>query len=215
MTAARPPASRPRRRFLIGTAVGLFLGMAAGVLIGGSVLMKGDDREAEPTGGAVDRTRTATGAKARAIDRDTVIERARSWNPGTARRVPYSQTRNHDGYRTDGSGYASMALGLRKPGPNTINLASPALSRRIGMSELARGDLVIDPVGGNTARAVVIFDRWADSGRTSYWAYQQRAQYGTDHRVVRHGLQPGDDFRAYRPVNIRDVASGQDTAAPD
>ncbi|MGC5014938.1 helix-turn-helix domain-containing protein [Streptosporangium sp. DT93] len=215
LTVSRPPAGRPRRRFLIGTAVGLFLGTAAGLAIGGSVLMNGEGEKAGPTGTTVDRARATTGAKAKAIDRDTVIERAESWHPGTERRIPYSQTRNHDGYRTDGSGYASMALGLRKPGPNTISLVSAAFSRPIGMRELLRGDLVIDPVGGSTARAVVVFDRWADSGRTSYWAYQQRAQYGTDHRVVRHGLRPGDDFRAYRPVNIREGAPGRDTASPE
>jgi hypothetical protein len=189
--------------------------MAAGVAIGGSVLMNRKDEDPEPPGAATGQATVTTAGRAAAIDRETVIERAESWRPGTEQRVPYSQLKKHDGYRTDGSGYVSMALGLRKPGPNTISLASPGLSRRIKMSELMRGDLVIDPVGGNTARAVVIFDRWADSGRTSYWAYQQRAQYGTDHRVVRHGLVPGDDFRAYRPVNLRDGVTGQDTAAPE
>ncbi|GAA3003432.1 helix-turn-helix domain-containing protein [Streptosporangium longisporum] len=215
MAVSRPPSGRSRRRFLIGTAVGLSLGMAAGVAIGGSVLMNRKDEDPEPPGAATGQATVTTAGRAAAIDRETVIERAESWRPGTAQRVPYSQLKKHDGYRTDGSGYVSMALGLRKPGPNTISLASPGLSRRIKMSELMRGDLVIDPVGGNTARAVVIFDRWADSGHTSYWAYQQRAQYGTDHRVVRHGLVPGDDFRAYRPVNLRDGATGQDTAAPE
>ncbi|GGT10236.1 hypothetical protein GCM10010156_78210 [Planobispora rosea] len=137
------------------------------------------------------------------ITRAQVIARAKSWNPATAQRVPYSQTKTRGGYRTDGSGYVSMALGLGKPGPITVDLVKSAYTRPIAMSQLLQGDLVIDPVGGNTARMVVIFDRWADAKRTSYWAYQQRAGYGTDHRVVTHGLRAGTQFRAYRPVRIR------------
>ncbi|GAA3788009.1 hypothetical protein GCM10022226_03210 [Sphaerisporangium flaviroseum] len=216
-TAPRGPTGRLRRRVLIGAALGLSVGvgMVAGAVLGGSALGSragGDTRTAGPTlqsgaGGATRPVRPVA-----TIDRATVIARARSWRPTTAQRVPYSQFKSHAGYRTDGSGYASMALGLAKPGPNTISLASPDYSRRVKMTELLQGDLVIDPLGGNTARAVVIFDKWADAGRTSYWAYQQRAGYGTDHRVVKHGLKPGDQFRAYRPINIRGPA--QITPAP-
>ncbi|MDH2425304.1 hypothetical protein [Sphaerisporangium sp. TRM90804] len=137
------------------------------------------------------------------VTRAQVIARAKTWNPGTAKRVPYSQAKKYGGYRADGSGYVSMTLGLAKPGPLTTALASSAHGRPIKMAELLQGDLVIDPVGGNTARAVVIFDKWADTARTSYWAYQQRAGYGTDYRVVKHGLTTGTQFRAYRPSRIR------------
>ncbi|MFC4530950.1 hypothetical protein [Sphaerisporangium dianthi] len=137
------------------------------------------------------------------VTRAQVIARAKTWNPATAKRVPYSQGKQYGGYRTDGSGYVSMTLGLPKPGPLTTALASSAYSRPIKMAELLQGDLVIDPVGGNTARAVVIFDKWANAAHTSYWAYQQRAGYGTDHRVVDHGLTSGTQFRAYRPTRIR------------
>ncbi|WP_436760220.1 helix-turn-helix domain-containing protein [Streptosporangium sp. V21-05] len=208
--------SRPRRRFLIGTALGLSVGVAAGVVLGGSALESRAGEGAGPaatvSGGV---TSGATGAAKPAVDRAGMIGRARSWHPATARRVPYSQFKTYGGYRTDGSGYVSMTLGLPKPGPNTINLASPNFSRRIEMTELLQGDLVIDPVGGNTARAVVIFDRWADAGRTSYWAYQQRSGYGTDHRVVEHGLKPGDQFRAHRPVNLKNGVPASDTPASD
>jgi hypothetical protein len=95
-----------------------------------------------------------------------------------------------------------MALGL--PGPDTIALTAATYTRPIRMADLRQGDLVINPVGDSTERSVVIFDRWADAGRGSYWAYQQRRGYGTDHRRVRHGLEPRSEFRAYRPVNLRD-----------
>ncbi|WP_436760219.1 hypothetical protein [Streptosporangium sp. V21-05] len=137
------------------------------------------------------------------VTRAQVIARAKTWKPATAQRVPYSQTKQYGGYRADGSGYVSMTLGLAKPGPITTALATKTHTKPIKMTELLQGDLVIDPVGGNTARQVVIFDRWADAKRTSYWAYQQRSGYGTDHRVVKHGLTTGTQFRAYRPVRIR------------
>ncbi|MGJ6964273.1 hypothetical protein ACSDR0_20405 [Streptosporangium sp. G11] len=137
------------------------------------------------------------------VTRAQVIARAKTWKPATAQRVPYSQTKKLGGYRTDGSGYVSMTLGLAKPGPITTALATSTHTRPIKMTDLLQGDLVIDPVGGNTARQALIFDRWADAKRTSYWAYQQRSGYGTDHRVVKHGLTSGTQFRAYRPVRIR------------
>ncbi|MEU6407366.1 hypothetical protein [Microbispora sp. NPDC046933] len=76
------------------------------------------------------RTPTADDARQR------VIDRAKTWNPGTPQRVPYDQGKYHNGYRTDCSGYASMALGLNPPGPNTVALASPAVSSPIAMADL-------------------------------------------------------------------------------
>ncbi|MEU4830183.1 hypothetical protein [Streptosporangium sp. NPDC023615] len=137
------------------------------------------------------------------VTRSEVVARARTWNPGTARRVPYSQTARHGGYRTDGSGYASMALRLGAPGPDSRGLSSARHSRPIPVSELRSGDLIIRATGPATARQVIVFDRWADAGRTSYWAYQQRRGYGTDHRRMSEGLSAGSGFTAHRPLTIR------------
>ncbi|WP_218671260.1 hypothetical protein [Microbispora sp. GKU 823] len=139
------------------------------------------------------RTHTADDARQR------VIDRAKTWNPRTPQRVPYDQGKYHNGYRTDCSGYASMALGLNPPGLNTVALASSAVSSPIAMSDLLPGDLVIDATGDNNTRHVVIFESWANPARTSYWAYEQRGGYGTDHRVLTYGLKPGSEFHAYRP----------------
>ncbi|MGC5014936.1 hypothetical protein ACLQ2R_29570 [Streptosporangium sp. DT93] len=137
------------------------------------------------------------------VTRAEVVARARTWNPGTARRVPYSQTALQGGYRADGSGYASMALRLGTPGPDSRGLSSARHSRPVPISGLRSGDLVIRAGGPATARQVIIFDRWADAGRTSYWAYQQRRGYGTDHRRVSEGLSAGTGFAAYRPLTVR------------
>ncbi|MFC6081275.1 hypothetical protein [Sphaerisporangium aureirubrum] len=138
-------------------------------------------------------------AAAADVTRQSVIDRAKTWNPGTAQRVPYSQSKYHNGYRTDCSGYASMALGLNAPGPNTVTLASPGVSTPMAMGDLLPGDLVIDAIGDSNSRHVVIFEGWANAARSSYWAYEQRGGYGTDHRVLTYGLNAGSQFRAYRP----------------
>ncbi|MEV3922379.1 hypothetical protein [Actinomadura coerulea] len=135
--------------------------------------------------------------------RSKVIARARTWHPHTGRRVPYSQTSTHDGYRTDCSGYVSMALGLPKPGTNTVGLTSSRYTERVEMSELKKGDLVMDALGSNTTRHVVIFEKWADKAHSSYWAYEQRGRYGTDHRTLDYGLSSDDEYKAYRPTSLK------------
>ncbi|MES9535918.1 hypothetical protein [Actinomadura sp. NPDC000600] len=142
-------------------------------------------------------------ADPKAAKRALVIKRAKSWHPHTAQRVPYSQTGSHNGYRTDCSGYVSMALGLPKPGPNTVGLTSSRYTQRIKMSQLKKGDLVMDALGSNTTRHVVIFEKWANKQHTSYWAYEQRGRYGTDHRTLTYGLSSGDEYKAYRPTSLK------------
>ncbi|MFI0353164.1 hypothetical protein [Actinomadura sp. 9N407] len=149
--------------------------------------------------GKSDTGREADGAR---DDRSDVITRAKTWDPHTDRRVPYSQTDYHDGYRTDCSGYVAMALDLPKPGPNTVGLTASRYTERIKMSELKKGDLVMDAEGTNTTRHVVIFEKWADEDRTSYWAYEQRGRYGTDHRTRDYGLSSGSEYTAYRPKKL-------------
>ena len=116
--------------------------------------------------------------------------------------MPYSQTDYHNGYRTDCSGFVAMTLGLAKPGPNTVGLTSSRYTERIKMSELKKGDLVMDAEGTNTTRHVVIFEKWADKAHTSYWAYEQRGRYGTDYRTRDYGLDSGSEYKAYRPKKL-------------
>jgi hypothetical protein len=75
------------------------------------------------------------------------------------------------------------------------------------MAQLQGGDLVINATGDAGVRQVVIFEKWADPGRGSYWAFQQRRGYGTDHLVLREGLGGSGNFNAYRPRNIRTDAA--------
>jgi|1185.fasta_scaffold42368_3 hypothetical protein len=136
------------------------------------------------------------------ITRAKVIANAKTWHPHTSSRVPYSQSKTHGGYRTDCSGYASMALALGKPGLNTVGLAKSSVSTRIKMSQLKQGDLVIDATGNSNTRHVVIFEKWANSKHTSYWEYEQRGSYGTDHRTRTYGLSSGSQYHAYHPKKL-------------
>jgi hypothetical protein len=136
------------------------------------------------------------------ITRAKVIANAKTWHPHTSSRVPYSQSKTHGGYRTDCSGYASMALALGKPGLNTVGLAKSSVSTRIKMSQLKQGDLVIDATGTSNTRHVVIFEKWANSKHTAYWEYEQRGSYGTDHRTRTYGLASGSQYHAYHPKKL-------------
>lgn len=139
-----------------------------------------------------------TGAKA-GISRDTVIARAKTWLTAVdGHQVPYSQSKTFQGYRTDCSGYVSMALKYGKPGTNTVGLASSQFTNKIKMSQLQKGDLIIDANGSNTTRHVVIFEKWTSSAHKSYRAYEQRGGHGTDHSTRSYGLG-NDEYDAYRP----------------
>lgn len=137
-------------------------------------------------------------------DRDKAINRATTWltagpNGGP---VPYSQSTKKNGYRTDCSGYVSMALQLPKGewgGPNTEALATSTYTRPMAsMANLKKGDLVIDKTGSSTTRHVVIFEKWTSSAKTSYWAYEQSGDGGTHHRTRTYGLG-SDQYDPYRP----------------
>ena len=149
---------------------------------------------------------TPAHAAATPMYRYEIINRANSWltaNNGT--RVPYDQNRTWtDGYRQDCSGYASMAAKLDKPGPNTVELNTATWTSPISMSELKRGDLVIDAIGDGNNRHAVIFDRWTDTSKTRYFAYEQRGDWGTDYRSRTYGLEPYSDYKARRLNNVID-----------
>ncbi|MFE7644324.1 hypothetical protein [Streptomyces phaeoluteigriseus] len=121
------------------------------------------------------------------------------------RLVPYSQNpRWRDGCRQDCSGYASMALGLPTPGTDTVGLTDHRLTHPIPMSELQPGDLVIDAIGNNNTRHVVIFEKWNDDSHRSNTAYEQWGGPGISHRSLTYGRAAGSEYKAYRPLQYGD-----------
>ncbi len=196
----RPLARRVRSRVGLQGAVALAVLAALGMM-GVAALVTKSSRSLIPG-------TSMSGLRAAPVTRSQVLARALLWHPHSARRVPYSQSKVYEGYRTDCSGYASMTLGLGGgiDAPNTQTLVTAAYSTPIAMSALQPGDLVIDAVGDNNERHAVIFEKWANPAHSAYWEYEQRGRYGTDHTIRTYGLPKGSSFHAYRPRNLVDDA---------
>jgi hypothetical protein len=99
------------------------------------------------------------------IMRNDVMTRAKSW---LDERVYYSQARSHTNrfgtYRTDCSGYVSMAWGLSSS-LTTWTLWN--VSNKIGPGELQPGDALLKDSGGTDH--VALFVRWAGPNRPVVW----------------------------------------------
>lgn len=117
--------------------------------------------------------------------------RANSW---VAARVGYSQTAYYSNqygrYRQDCSGFVSMVWGL---GSSLTTWTLPSVSHPIGKNDLATGDILLDNTGGD-AHAVV-FDRWTNSARTKYMAWEQTPPYTVYHEL------PYPYWSGYGPYN--------------
>lgn len=104
------------------------------------------------------------------ITREEILERAQYWiDEG----VPYSMTGYYPDllgrdYRTDCSGFVSMALHATAPGANTVSLVE--IAEQISYDDIQPGDFV-GTLGEGTGGAnghVAIFDSWTDDSKTEY-----------------------------------------------
>jgi peptidoglycan hydrolase-like protein with peptidoglycan-binding domain len=131
-----------------------------------------------------------------------ILSRAASWN-GT----PYSSTVYKDGpggdiaYRTDCSGYVSMALHLSSS-LSTISL--PSVVHSISKADLQPGDIigVLGPNTGGNAGHVLIFDGWADSAHSQYYAWENSGDAGVHHPTIPYPYWPntsGPSASLYQP----------------
>ncbi|MCO5968747.1 hypothetical protein [Actinoallomurus soli] len=109
------------------------------------------------------------------ISRNEVIQRAAYWYKHRAG-IRYNwqgSYRDPDGqhrYRTDCSGYVSMALHL-KTSASTVTL--PGYGVKIGRKSMKKGDFtgILGAGTGGAAGHVRIFEKWANKAHTAYWAY--------------------------------------------
>ncbi|MCF2528028.1 peptidoglycan-binding protein [Yinghuangia soli] len=137
------------------------------------------------------------------VTRQQILERARTWSDIV---VPYSQSAYRGGYRTDCSGFVSMAWGLSE-NAWTGNLANYAYP--IAKSDLKPGDILLFHNYANPVRGshVVIFERWTDSSRTGYVGYEQ-TQPGTKHRTIPYAyFNYASSYKPYRYKNISEGGS--------
>lgn len=104
------------------------------------------------------------------ISRQEILDRADFW---IAQGIPYSMEKtepdvNGRAYRTDCSGFVSMALHADSPGRNTVTL--PEIATAITMDEIKPGDFIgtLGAGTGGAAGHVVLFTSWTDSSKTAY-----------------------------------------------
>ena len=106
------------------------------------------------------------------IKRSEVIARARYWLGKGIRYNWNGAHRDPEGrmYRTDCSGYVSMALHLSSS-LNTVTL--PGIGHRISKKSLQAGDFIghLGPGTEGAGGHVRLFEKWANSAHTLYWAY--------------------------------------------
>lgn len=108
-----------------------------------------------------------------AITRKQVVKRANAW---VKKRVPYSQSRHHRGYRQDCSGFVSMAWKLKKS-YTTRTISSKA--KRISRKALQPGDAVLIP--GH----ISIFAGWKNRKKGTYYALEETRPGSHAKRQVR------------------------------
>jgi putative cell wall-binding protein len=140
-------------------------------------------------------------APAMAIHRSVVVTRGKAW---LVDHVPYSQSRYHESYRTDCSGFVSMCWGLTTGSGEPLSLSTRTLpttkgiASTIATSALLPGDIMVDP-GHHT----FLFVQWADSSRKSMITLEEGgSSTGTLSRVRSlASLSPG--YRAYRRQGIQ------------
>jgi len=77
--------------------------------------------------------------------------------------VPYNQGGTHDGYRTDCSGFVSMAWELTKPGLVTQSMHTVASN--ITKAQLQNGDAI-----NCDSEHILLFGGWTSSDKTHYYA---------------------------------------------
>lgn len=179
-------------RCVLNAVVGL--AMLAAALGTGAVAVAGPASMLEEP---VRASRTTIG-----ITRAEVMRRAKTW---VDRKVPYSMQRAFQGYRTDCSGFVSMALKLPMPGPDTTEL--PKYLVRIDPSQLRRGDIIgnIGPGTGLSAGHVVIFDRFLDNRQDKYLAYEEHGGKDGNADILQHSWQNEKNrYKAYRYKQIAD-----------
>lgn len=132
-------------------------------------------------------------------DRQEMIKRGNNW---VERGVPYSQeayTTDPNGkmYRTDCSGFVSMAWGLDQS-YSTVTL--PNVAHPISKDELQPGDILLKGGPGTAGDAghVVMFNGWANESHTEYYLLEQAGGQGAISRKVSYPYGGDSSYVPYR-----------------
>jgi hypothetical protein len=137
-----------------------------------------------------------------AITRSEILARAQTW---LAAHVPYSQEVYRGGYRTDCSGFVSMAW---KTNRNYWTGDLNTIGTPIGYNDLRPGDMLLyhntaNPVNGSH---VVLFDRWTGPVGGDFLIYEQTPP-STKHRTWSSTGYSRTLYKPFRYVNAIDDAN--------
>lgn len=111
--------------------------------------------------------------------RKAVLARAKKW---TKKNVPYSMSTYRDNYRTDCSGFVSMAWGLKR---SYTTDQFHRIAHRIQKKDLKPGDILLNQKTGSLGH-VAIFEKWVDPDNPDkgYWGYEEAGSVGAVHRKI-------------------------------
>ncbi len=143
--------------------------------------------------------------------RRTALDRGLRWFD---QRVPYSQSRSHEGYRTDCSGFVSMAWQLGTSYTTADFAAGSGQDTMLkSHAELLPGDAIVRRSGG--AGHDVLFAGWENAAKTTACVIEEEStRLGMQFHVrTASSLHAG----GFKPIRAKKLASasGADTGGSD
>ncbi|MEV7730368.1 FG-GAP-like repeat-containing protein [Streptomyces sp. NPDC087917] len=159
---------------------------------------------------------TASSSVGGSISRAEVISRAQSWVDAG---VPYNwntyRTDSNGSYRTDCSGFVSMAWHLAASGGNNWGETTGTLlnyTSSIAKESLKPGDVLLNPDSGADGH-VVIFNGWTSSDHSTYDALEESGSSGAVRHSIPYPYYSGHGtFSPRRYDNIQDTNTRADVS---
>ncbi|MEV8020875.1 peptidoglycan-binding protein [Streptomyces sp. NPDC086554] len=198
-TAASPVCSRATRLAAVTTMAGAALtGLGAAPAHATAPTHVATQVHANPTVAADSVAARNTSTRAE------ILARAQAWVDA---RVPYSMNSSYQGYRTDCSGFVSMAWGL---GASHWTGDLHTYGVRITKEQLQPGDMLLFHNSANPTRGshVVLFAGWANRAHTRYTVMEQAGGRGAVKRTAPYAyFRNSSSYVPYRLKGLRDGGS--------
>lgn len=117
-----------------------------------------------------------------------IMKRAQSWiDAGVGYQAGGTYTNEYGTYRTDCSGYVSMALGLPT---SYVTGTLVDVSFPVAKDALEPGDILNNPAAGSAGH-VVLFGGWVDDAHTKYYGYEESPSRGAHVSELPYPYWPG------------------------
>ncbi|WP_329201366.1 MULTISPECIES: C40 family peptidase [unclassified Streptomyces] len=160
------------------------------------------------TSGSGDGSLAASIAAAQPITRSEVLKRAATW---VGLGLPYNMGGSYQGWRTDCSGYVSMAWGLPGPGRATPEFLPSGVAHAITKDELKPGDALNNDHPDKYGH-IVLFEKWTDASKSAYWGYEFSGT-GVHHRVIPYAYFSRSS--EYQPIRLDNIVDDEQTPAAE